>query len=198
MAENQTANRPDTNGEDKPTLEKLIKLMKLTSSPNESEAMSALAIAQRFVEKLGGWESLLRGKVKIIQDPFANMPPPEENYRKREPSSGFPKAPPKPGSNPPPPQRPIPQPQTPPRYYTPPVSPPPPPPPRPTFYQASRKPNKYKGACWICGNLVGVGDGQIQEFEGSWHVTCYNNPNCKKPARSRSNKLTPEQLKNLI
>ena len=76
---NRKAN--EANGE-LPNLGLLIKLLKLTTASNDAEALSAMRKANEQLIKFGGdWEALLRGKVTVIGDPFANttsMPPPED------------------------------------------------------------------------------------------------------------------------
>jgi hypothetical protein len=52
----------------------LIKLLKLTTSNNDSEALAAMRKANEQLPKLGGdWEKLLLGQVKVVADPFANL-----------------------------------------------------------------------------------------------------------------------------
>src|SRR3954470_14383778 len=54
-------------------LELLIKLMKMTSA-EDNIALVAIRKANSHLHKLNAdWESVLRGKVKIIADPFANI-----------------------------------------------------------------------------------------------------------------------------
>jgi len=68
--------------DDLPNLGKLIKLMQLTKSSMDGEALSAIRMANRELDKFGGdWETLLRGKVTVIGDPFAGLatPPPQRN-----------------------------------------------------------------------------------------------------------------------
>lgn len=101
------------NGAAKPTslnLELLIKLMKLTTSNIDAEALLALRKANEQLSKLttqgkpADWETLLRGKVTLIADPFAFLPPSPGPTINR-PSPGFtPKAPPPPPRPAPPPQ----------------------------------------------------------------------------------------------
>jgi hypothetical protein len=99
-----------TNGE-LPNLPLLIKLLKMTTSPHDGEALLAVRKANEQLVKFGGcWEALLRGKVTIIADPFANeaCPPPPPD---RKPA---PPAPPRPPRQPPPftaPPRPAPPPK---------------------------------------------------------------------------------------
>jgi hypothetical protein len=76
--------------EDLPNLPLLIKLMKLTSSPNDSEALSAVRKANEQLAKFGGdWERLLLGKVTVIADPFVGVPPPPPPEAPRRPPPNF-------------------------------------------------------------------------------------------------------------
>ena len=89
---------------DLPNLGMLIKLMKLTASSNDAEALLAVRKANEQLIKFGGdWEALLSGKVTVIGDPFVSLrdPPPEEVSRGR----GAPSAPtpPRPQPTPQPP-----------------------------------------------------------------------------------------------
>ena len=67
-----------TEGSKEPSLTMLIKLLKMTTSSNDNEAMVAMRKANLELSKFGGdWEPLLRGKVTVIGDPFAVTPVPE-------------------------------------------------------------------------------------------------------------------------
>lgn len=107
------------------TLDKLIKMMRLTESDTDAEALAALRAANRLIRNLKtDWDAVLRGKISIIADPFGGIPV----VTKSQP------APPPP----PPPPRPAPQPQpaqswtpNPPRPRP---APPPPPPPKPKVF----------------------------------------------------------------
>jgi hypothetical protein len=99
---------------DLPNLELIIKLLKMTTSQTDAEALVALRKANAQLAKSGAdWETLLRGKVTIVEDPFKNFTVPS-GYAK--PTVPQPRTPP-PTYNPPPTMRP---------QYT-----PPPPKPRP-------------------------------------------------------------------
>jgi hypothetical protein len=67
-------------------LDLLIKLLKKSQGDSDEESLLAIRAANKQLEKVGGdWETLLRGKVKIIADPFSNLPP--VTVRKAEPPS---------------------------------------------------------------------------------------------------------------
>ena len=87
-----------------PNLDLLIKLMKMTTSATDGEALAAIRFANQLLSKLGGdWEDLLRGKLATI-DPFASLPEPPKAAPKTTTSSysgGFSAA--KPAYQPPPP-----------------------------------------------------------------------------------------------
>lgn len=105
-------------------LELLIKLLKLTTSSNDSEALLSCRKANEQLAKFGGdWEALLRGKVTVIADPFTAAPPNSDQIHRR--TSTAPSAPP-------PPAPPRPAPTAPPRT-------PSAPPPQPSYYQQARQ-----------------------------------------------------------
>lgn len=57
----------------------LCKLLKMTTSNNDGEALVAIRKANEQLAKVGGdWEKLFFGKVTVIADPFENLrkPPP--------------------------------------------------------------------------------------------------------------------------
>lgn len=107
--------------EELPNLGLLIKLLKMTTSSNDAEAIVAMRKANEQLIKFGGdWERLLLGKVTVIGDPFAGLdtPPPPRAHDAAAPM---------------PPSRPAPPP--PPYSYTPPPPRPPQPPPAPKSYR---------------------------------------------------------------
>jgi len=78
--------------DDPPNLDKIIKLMGMTGSSHDPEAISALRMATELMRKWGWtWEAVLRGKIKIMPDPFANIPRPMTgqsgtNYMRQPPA----------------------------------------------------------------------------------------------------------------
>ena len=61
-----------------PSLTLLIKLLKMTTSSSDGEALVAARKANAELAKFGGdWETLLRGKVTVIGDPFVRKPDPD-------------------------------------------------------------------------------------------------------------------------
>lgn len=52
---------------------KLIKLLKMTTSSNDGEALTAMRMANATLTRLGwDWDKLFAGKIKLIADPFAS------------------------------------------------------------------------------------------------------------------------------
>jgi hypothetical protein len=82
-------------------LDLLIKIMGMTGSDNENQALVALRKANALLKAEGwDWERLLRAKIKVVEDPF--------NHISRPTAAPAPKAPtwnpqPAPTWNPPPP-----------------------------------------------------------------------------------------------
>lgn len=103
-------------------LEKLIKLMKMTTSANDGEALTAVRMANAALARDGhDWETLLRGKITIVADPFAKDDSFTFPANARKPKGWQPAPAPRPTPKP----QPAPQPQKP--AYA-------PPPPRPRTY----------------------------------------------------------------
>lgn len=148
---------PDLDGQ---PLELLIKFMRMTGA-EDNIALVAIKKANAHLAKLGtDWESILRGKVKIIADPFASINIPQahvnpnrnEDYKPRAPARPQPQAPappPQPAYKPPPPRRPTPSPVK-------------PKPGHPAFSGDIKEKtivNKHDGTCTRCKNRVLAGDG---------------------------------------
>lgn len=58
-----------------PKQELLIKLLKMTTSSNDGEALTALRKATTLMTSAGwDWEKLIRGKITVIEDPFKDAP----------------------------------------------------------------------------------------------------------------------------
>lgn len=116
----------------------LTKLLGLTSSSNDNEALTAIRKANTLLRDSGWtWESLLSGKITIVADPFTGLTPPAARAAQPEP----PRTPsyPKPANNP--------------NYNY--ASPPPyTPPPPPTY--GNNYPNRYADFCYFCGTSVAI------------------------------------------
>lgn len=148
---------------DEPHLPRLIKLMKMTTSSNDGEALTAVRLANALLTKINAdWEKLLLGKVQVVEDPFSRIATPDSSPRSR----GTPTAPNRPEpataadpvdwgatatsartSAPRPPRQAQPS-------STWQQSPPPPPPPNPSSSVKSTRPNQYAGSCYCCGVYI--------------------------------------------
>lgn len=81
---------------DTPSLDKLIKLMKMTTASNDGEALNAVRMANAMLTRLkADWERLLRGKVTVIEDPFSRIATPPV-YSSVAPAMSRPPPPPPP------------------------------------------------------------------------------------------------------
>lgn len=142
--------------ENLPKQDLLAKLLKMTTSANDSEALVAIRKANALLSSAGwDWDKLIAGKIRVAADPFANLGNPADMFA-RAPQ---PKAPAPPRAQAPRPAAPPPRPA------------PPPPPPRP---QPAPKPfeprshqttngqsNRFPGNCYCCGYNVSTGDGKL-------------------------------------
>lgn len=69
-----------------PKQELLIKLLSLTASDNDAEALSALRKATKILNDSGWtWERLIHGKITVIADPFASLATPPTPERQNAP-----------------------------------------------------------------------------------------------------------------
>lgn len=142
-----------------PKHELLLKMLKMTTSDNDGQALVAIRKANALMESAGwDWDRLFAGKITVVADPFASISTPKArqgdgpSYRSGE-------APPRPA--PPRPTRP--------GDYGTAFRPPPPPqaphtgfmantPPPPTLPLSTTK-NMYPGFCYVCGNHTPSQDG---------------------------------------
>lgn len=157
--------------EDLPKQELLIKLLKMTTSSNDGEAVVAVRKANSLLREAGwDWEKLIHGKIKVIADPFQNVAVPNQGNAASRPAPPTPpRQPGQPGQptqpaawkQPPPPQPP----------YTPP--PPPPPPRQAPRVILSTKDNMYADWCWCCGVHVDSKAGWV--FDPT-KFNCYAKP----------------------
>lgn len=94
---NMTQQRPESK-----ELSILIKLLKMTTSTHDHEALSAIRLANVQILKLGtDWEDLLYSKVTLVADPFSSIP---EVKPATAPGAWQPSPPHRPAPPPPPPQ----------------------------------------------------------------------------------------------
>lgn len=57
------------------SIDRLIKMMGMTTSDNDGQALVALRAANALLKKLNtDWDAVLRGKISIIADPFGDIP----------------------------------------------------------------------------------------------------------------------------
>lgn len=148
-----------------PKQELLIKLLGMTQSDHDGEAVAAIRKANSLLAAAGWtWEQLIRGKITVVEDPFNNLTsnPWEEIAKKTY--AAAPTAPPR--------------------------APTPPPQPRRTFAQNipfvasnSRQigtiPNKFVGYCYCCGVEVPATTGRAftpdkynPAAPSKWSVIC--------------------------
>lgn len=145
-----------------PKQELLGKLLRMTTSSNDGEALMAIRKANSLLNAAGwDWDKLLAGKIKIVENPFAGLGNPLAGKPTQAPAPNF-----RPAVNPAP--------------LGPPPFTPKPLPVRSTF------PNKFPNHCWGCAKEVPANMGFIfkpREYNplaipGSrsmWEVLC---PSC--------------------
>src|SRR5215831_14417055 len=136
-----------------PKQDLLAKLLKMSTSPNDGEALTAIRKANELLRNSGwDWDKLIAGKIKVAADPFANLAQP---YNPASGNGARPPVPPRPQAPPHPPPRP--QPPPPPR-----PAPPPPKPFEPRSHQTTNgQTNIYAGHCYCCGAHTDAGDGKL-------------------------------------
>lgn len=130
------------------SLSKLTKLLKLTTSDNNAEALLAMRKANDELKKLNlDWEGLLKGKITVIGDPFAERPRPTVQ------------------SSPPPAPKPAAQ----PTYHSAYPNPRPraAPKPQPAPAKDITITNNFGGGCISCGTWVEPGKGKATKFAGA-------------------------------
>jgi Protein of unknown function (DUF2786) len=146
----------------------LTKLLKMTTSSNDGEALTAIRKANELIKSAGwDWDRLIAAKIKVVANPFANVatPPTGSGVRTPPPTYGNPHG----GFQPSP---------------TPPPRPTPPPPPRPkpvikTTWPIGINPNRFAAPCYCCGVEVVANAGLIfrpNQYHSlatpDWKVVC--------------------------
>lgn len=134
----------------------LVKLLKMTSSPNDGEALTAVRKANELLASAGwDWDRLMSGKIVVVEDPFGAIGTPKSSGR-RDYTQGTAPAPPTVPN--PPPQRPA---------------------PKTTTWPLGRLPNKFAAHCYCCGVEVFAGHGFIfkasdhsNNSASGWSVAC--------------------------
>ena len=147
-----------------PKQELLIKLLRMTTSDNDGEALTALRKANAFLTAAGwDWEKLILGKIRIIEDPFKNLSTPPTNSV-RGTYGTTPPAPAPQSFTQPPPFRPAPR-QT---------------------WPLGIQPNRFAGFCYCCGQEVVANTGLIfkpsqynAQASSDWKIAC---PTCNGSA----------------
>jgi len=108
----------------------LLKLLKMTTSDNDGEALTAIRHANRVLRDAGwDWDKLIHAKIRIVEDPFKNLGTPSSSPSPMAATSHAPYAPPPRAPSPPPPQR----------LRGTPAAP------------ISSAPNRFADSCWCCG-----------------------------------------------
>lgn len=148
-------------------LDTLIKVLLMTTSDNNSEALAAVRRANVMLRNAStDWEKLLRGKVTVVADPFADIAAPQSTSSSHRPTV---------------PQRPqYVEPEdrpAPPAYYIKtPTRPMNPATPRAPTYspQVARRnnTNNYAGRCFNCNVGVAAGYGALRDIQGTTRVFC--------------------------
>lgn len=149
----------------------VIKLLKMSTSANDAEALVAIRKANAQVTAAGwDWERLLLGKVKIVADPFSTLANPADDPRRG--ASAAPSTPPRSQSSPfvasPPPPRPA-------RPFS--TKPAPPPPTQTQAGPISTRANQYAAHCYCCGIFVNATLGFIFKPTANhikWETACAN------------------------
>lgn len=137
----------------------LVKLLKMTTSDNDGEALSAMRKANALLTTAGwDWDKLMSGKITVVEDPFGSIGVPKSS-RPVDPQPEW--ANPNAGTrfpNPPPPPQPA--------------------APKHTTWPLGQVANKFAAACWCCGAEVLAGKGFIfkpgDHSNGpmQWKVAC--------------------------
>jgi hypothetical protein len=79
---------------DPPNLDTIIKILKMTTSDNDNIALMSVRKANAQLAAWGWeWEAIMRGKVKIMPDPFANIPMPTASQPYTRPAAAPPPPP---------------------------------------------------------------------------------------------------------
>lgn len=154
-----------------PKNELLIKLMGMTGSSSDAEALVAIRKANELLKAAGwDWDRVLRGKIKVVESPFLGKDNP---FARRAPAVDPVAAAPV-------------RPRAPQWRPTPPPPPPPPPKaaPAPDFHATfarplSTVPNKFADFCYCCGKDVPAKQGYLfdpwnyqRDAQTKWRVAC--------------------------
>lgn len=138
----------------------LVKLLKMTTSAVDAEALVAMRKANALLTEAGwDWDRLMAGKITVVGDPFAGLGDPRPKVQAK-PADDW-------------------QFDNGQRFSQPPR--PTPPPWKPMLLPVnSARQNSYEGHCYVCGRLVAVGGGFIFKArdyhsrapQSGWQVIC--------------------------
>lgn len=207
--------------EDKFNLTRLIKLLKMTTSTVDAEALVAMRLANQEIVKLGtDWEGILKGRITIVADPFDSIPEPPRSRQttpptppaRPQPAPTFKRGyPPTPSSRPPraPPPNPFTTSPPPPQSAQPPMQ-------NPTTVAADwirqhkrGRLNAYKAHCHVCGTRVYSQEGFLVDTGNGWKVECFNDFTARQAAQQSTPKskggstvkpktIDPKDLANIL
>lgn len=178
-----------------PKEELLRKMLNMTTSDNDGQALVAIRKANELLAAAGwSWDKLLAGKIKVIESPFKDMPNPSRAKQVEEPTATRPWQPqrsaPAPQSAPNPPPRPFARPRPGCEWKFDPsindwVNSPISPAAQPPRNQGTTRglgltrTNMYANHCYCCGDYVPNNDGFImkpKDFNSQapdkWHIVC--------------------------
>lgn len=156
-----------TDSANPPKQDLLLKMLRMTESDNDGQALVAIRKANKLLQDNGwSWEKLIHAKITVVEDPFAGRQSYDPFVRDKNNNVPPPAAPP-----PPRPQRTPPRPQPAPAaqpYRAPPSPPPQPQKPSKIFPVVdSTRTNRYPGTCYCCGAQTDADKGFI--FNPSKH-----------------------------
>lgn len=151
--------------EELPKQDLLIKIMGMTTSDNDGQALVALRKANKLLLDAGwSWEKLIQGRIKVVENPFKSANPFADRERVVKPSGPAPT-----------PRAPL-HPNPPPRAPT--------PPPDPIHFGSVSNPistvkNKFANFCYCCGQDTLAYTGFLfdpwnynKRAASKWHVVC--------------------------
>lgn len=79
---------------DPPNLDTIIKILNMTTSDNDPTALMAIRKANEQIKAWGwDWTAMLKGKIKIMPDPFATIPMPTSGSSYSRPAAAPPPPP---------------------------------------------------------------------------------------------------------
>lgn len=140
-----------------PRQELLKKLLMMTTSDNDGEALTALRKANSVLTAAGwDWNKLIDGRITVVEDPFKNLgvPPGRNGVGAGNAAPSTPGFTPRPSTPTPPPP--------PPRQGTP-------------ANPISSTPNRFPQACHCCGIEVITGTGyifKVRPTDQKWSCVC--------------------------